>query len=274
MAEKIGNETKMTAAKNSLKNLVTGLPGYVNISLVVYGHKGSNSQKDKQTSCSAIEEVYPLGPINQSSFNTAVDSFSPTGWTPIGGAFRKAKEILTTGAGQNNLVFLVTDGLETCDTNPESAIKELNSSNIQTVVNIIGFAVSNTDSASLQNLATLGKGQYFLATDSNKLDEIFANFKKSLETLRCNQSNSQTYISCVAKKSDEAQLYLNKLNQSLYQNRQPYQGIQAGTDDSHEDISQTQTKIIEYKNKAGETFSNLLNQNSNFFGEIYKEFQN
>lgn len=269
MAETAGREIKMAAAKNALKNLAASLPSNINVGLMVYGYKGSNSTADKQISCQSIDMFYPLGPINKIVFNQAVDSFSPTGWTPIGGAFRKAKDILAGKTGKN-IVVLISDGIETCGSDPNSAIQDLRALNIQPVVNIVGFGVNQSDSNNLQQLSQLGGGQYFLASDSDKLAEVFANFKKALETLQCNQNSSQAYISCVAKRADAANSYLTALNQSLYLDSQSYQGIQAGIDDSHDAIFNTQTKISQYKNTAGEIFANILQQNSLFLGQQYK----
>ena len=73
MAETAGSQVKMTAAKNALKNLAASVPTSVNVGLMVYGYKGSNSTADKQVSCQSIDMFYPLSPMNPSTFNQAVD---------------------------------------------------------------------------------------------------------------------------------------------------------------------------------------------------------
>lgn len=273
MAERAGKEIKMDAAKKALKSLLATVPKNVNVGLLVYGQKGSNSLSDKSISCSGIELIYPLNKPDTVSFNLAVDSFKPTGWTAIAGSLQKAKEVFSQKAGQNNMVFLITDGLETCDGNAATAINQLRVLDIKPVVNIVGFGVNQQESSVLQQLSQLGGGSYFQATDSDKFYEIFNNFKKSLAALSCNQNNSQTFINCVAARADKATSYLTNLNQSLYLNNKAYNGVTAGSDDTHEAINNLMTQIANYKNRAGDNFSQILKDNSQFFGSAYQEFQ-
>lgn len=47
MAQKIGGKTKMDLAKEAVNQFVSSMPEGSNVSLRVYGHKGSNSDNDK-----------------------------------------------------------------------------------------------------------------------------------------------------------------------------------------------------------------------------------
>lgn len=79
MAGKVSGGMKMDLAKEAVKNFASQMPEGANVSLSVYGHKGSNSEKDKATSCKSIEEVYPLGAYDESKFNQALNQFKPKG---------------------------------------------------------------------------------------------------------------------------------------------------------------------------------------------------
>ncbi|MBM7691414.1 hypothetical protein JOC77_000819 [Peribacillus deserti] len=60
MKESVTGGTKMKLAKKAIGTFMSQLPPDSNSSLLVYGHKGSGSEADKEMSCKAVESVYPL----------------------------------------------------------------------------------------------------------------------------------------------------------------------------------------------------------------------
>ena len=186
MIETVSGEQKIQIAKDVISNFVKGnLPERTKIGLMVYGHKGSNSVSQKSLSCSGIEMIYPLSKLNTSSFTTAVNSFKATGWTPIAGSLEKAKEVFSQYDGEtnSNLVYLISDGIETCDGDPVSVAKELNQSNIKAIINIVGFNVDNQAQQQLQAVSAAGGGEYYKANTSEEMNTVFYNQKKYLEEI-------------------------------------------------------------------------------------------
>ncbi|MBU4380981.1 hypothetical protein L6255_03065 [Candidatus Parcubacteria bacterium] len=59
MAGVSGANRKIDAAQNALKRYIVQAKADTSAGLVVYGHKGSNSEKDKALSCQGIEVLYP-----------------------------------------------------------------------------------------------------------------------------------------------------------------------------------------------------------------------
>ncbi|SMO94476.1 vWA domain-containing protein [Melghirimyces algeriensis] len=175
MADKVKGGVKMDLAKKAVKNFSSNMPQGANVSLLVYGHKGSNAKADKETSCASMEEVYPLGPYKTKTFQNSLDRFHPTGWTPLAGAMKEAKEKLSSHVGSNvqNIVYVVSDGVETCDGDPVKAAEELNESNMEAVVNIIGFDVDNDGQKALQEVADAGGGNYQTVGSKVDLKEYF-----------------------------------------------------------------------------------------------------
>lgn len=57
MAAKVDGQTRMELAKETINNFLKNIPEKANVSLRVYGHKGSGSESDKEMSCSAIEQI-------------------------------------------------------------------------------------------------------------------------------------------------------------------------------------------------------------------------
>ncbi|WP_235705905.1 VWA domain-containing protein [Bacillus mycoides] len=182
MAGKVNGQIKMEAAKKAIYNYLDKIPDNANVILRVYGHKGSNNENDKSLSCGSSEVMYPLQPYNKEQFNAALSKFDPKGWTPLALAIESVNDDFKEYTGDENLnvVYIVSDGEETCGGDPVNAAKNLNKSNTHAVVNIIGFDVKNSEQQQLKNTAEAGKGNY--ATVSNA-DELYQTLNKEFEKL-------------------------------------------------------------------------------------------
>ncbi|MFC4075477.1 vWA domain-containing protein [Salinithrix halophila] len=175
MAGQVSGGKKMDVAKEAIQTFVSSFPKEANVSLIAYGHKGSNSEKDKQRSCKSIEEIYPLGTYNKSSFNKSLNQVDATGWTPLGSAIKQSGEMLKANSDQKNknLVYIVSDGLETCGGNPAKEAKALQNDGISAKVNIIGFDVNNSEQQSLKEVAEAGGGTFTSASSKEGLKSYF-----------------------------------------------------------------------------------------------------
>jgi Ca-activated chloride channel homolog len=183
MAGRVNGGVKMDLAKDAIRNFVSKLPEGAQVALRVYGHKGSNQQKDKALSCKSTEMVYPLGVYNKSSFQKSLNQFRPTGWTPLAAAIKQAKNDLSGKTGENvhNIIYVVSDGIETCGGDPVKAAKELHQSEIQAIVNIIGFDVDNAGQKALKKVAEAGGGKY---TTVNTGEDLRRHLEAEYERLR------------------------------------------------------------------------------------------
>ena len=77
MKAEVDGESKMSLAKESLKNLGKELPESVNVSLIAFGHKGTGSDADKGMSCKAVESFYPLQPYDGAFFPESLRNSIP-----------------------------------------------------------------------------------------------------------------------------------------------------------------------------------------------------
>ncbi|MBO8164396.1 MAG: VWA domain-containing protein [Brevibacillus sp.] len=179
MAGKIGEKTKMQLAKEAIKEFAQSLPEGANVSLRVYGHKGSNADEHKELSCSSSELVYPLQPYHAEKIEAALEQFEPTGWTSIAGSLRLAQyDMAGLKADQNtNVIYLVSDGIETCDGDPVAMAKELSQSEIMPLLNVIGFDVNADGQKQLKAIAQAAEGLYANVTNQEQ-------FKEELERAR------------------------------------------------------------------------------------------
>ncbi len=173
MAQKINGTAKMDLAKQAIQNFVNQLPKEANIGIRVYGNKGSNDDKDKEVSCRASDIIYPLSSYDQSTFNQSLNKAKPTGWTPIGLALTEAQKDLSKfdSKTNTNIVYLVSDGVSTCEDDPIGAAKKLYNSNLTPIINVIGFDVDPDGQVELKKIADETQGIYENVSDGNQLAE-------------------------------------------------------------------------------------------------------
>jgi Ca-activated chloride channel homolog len=175
MAKTVDGKTQMELAKDAINDFLGALPDNAKVGLRVYGHKGSGSDADKKLSCSSSELVYQVSQYDSSTFKQALDPVQPKGWTPITLALEEAQKDLAKYPADksNNIVFLVSDGIETCDGDPVAAAKKLADSNISPILNVIGFNVDADGQKQLKDVAKAADGIYTDISDQKQLNEEF-----------------------------------------------------------------------------------------------------
>jgi Ca-activated chloride channel family protein len=173
MGKEAGGATQMDAAKSAITNFVSGLPENANVGLRIYGQEGTGNKADKELSCNSSKLIYPIGKYNQAGFNQALAKAKPAGWTPIQLALNEAQKDLAsyTGDKNTNIVYLVSDGVSTCDDDPIEAAKKLYDSNITPIVNVIGFNVDHEGQKQLKSIADATKGTYQDVQNAEGLQE-------------------------------------------------------------------------------------------------------
>ncbi|MCM3719806.1 VWA domain-containing protein [Fictibacillus phosphorivorans] len=183
MGAKIGNKTKMELAKDSIKGFASKLPSNANVALRVYGHKGSGSNADKALSCGSSELVYSLQKYNEKVFDDSLNKFDPAGWTPIALALNEAQKDLKSFDSERNtnIIYLVSDGIATCDEDPIKAAKTIADSNIEPIVNILGFDIDNKGQKQLMEIAKASKGTYASVNNADQLNQELDKAKQIAE---------------------------------------------------------------------------------------------
>lgn len=174
MSEIVAGKAKIDVAKEAAGKFISGLTEGVNLSIVVYGHKGNNTQAQKAVSCQGIEEVYYMGAVNDVVAQGKINKLVPTGWTPIADSLIKAKSVLmkTTQTGSSeNRVVLLSDGEETCGGNPVAVAQELCRAGID--VDVIGLGVSGAVQTQLSDIAVAGCGKYFDVDTTEQIQNAF-----------------------------------------------------------------------------------------------------
>lgn len=173
MAAEVSGGQKMKLAKSAIQKYAADLPEGANIMLRVYGQEGTGTEADKAKSCASNEVVYDLAAYDEAKFTASLDQFAPAGWTPLAEAIEAAKADLEDEQGDaiRNIIYVVSDGIETCGGDPVAAAASLSESDIQAEVNIIGFDVDNEGQKQLEAVAKAGNGQYKSVYSESELND-------------------------------------------------------------------------------------------------------
>lgn len=158
--------SRIDAAKNAVRALVDALPDGAPVGLLVYGTSTNGSDAAKAAGCQDIRTLVPLGPVDKSTFDAAVDGVAASGYTPIGSSLRTAAAQLPA-SGERNVV-VVSDGEDTCaPPEPCDVAKELAGPGL--AIHTVGFRVSGPAKDQLTCIAQAGGGQYVDAGNAVQL---------------------------------------------------------------------------------------------------------
>jgi Ca-activated chloride channel family protein len=157
MKESAGGQSKISAAKAALKEVVATLPDDAQVGVRVFGAKVF-SAKDKGA-CTDTQNVVPVGPVDRDRIGKAVAGYKPYGETPIGNALKGAAKDLGT-EGKRTIVLL-SDGEPTCDPDPCKVAKDLRRQGVDLTVNVVGLNVSGRARRALECIADAGGGTYY-----------------------------------------------------------------------------------------------------------------
>jgi len=165
MAGRMGGEVKMALAERVVKDLVDNMPAEMNVGLLVYGARSSRQKRD----CKDIELLRPVGRVDPRAFDAALANVSPHGMTPIGASLERAAEALRGLPGQSTIV-LVSDGTETCESDPCAVAKRVReTTGIDVRVHVVGLDVVEGERGTLECVAKGGGGTYYPVKDEKQL---------------------------------------------------------------------------------------------------------
>lgn len=217
MAGMSGGEQKIVAAKAAVENFVAGLEDTnTNVSVVVYGHQGDNTEANQAASCRGIEELYSFGEASGSKISTTLQRFEPTGWTPIAAAITAAADILKPYASDEyvNSIVVITDGIETCGGDPVAVVDQMNRGELDIRINVIGFDVTESESQELRVISARTDGEYFdaasrrdieFALDTHRayMEEFDYRMKRVSETLEDVTTATEKHFACIRVLEEE-----------------------------------------------------------------------
>ena len=177
MINTLNGETMMQIAQNELNALIDRLPEEVNIGLRVYGGQESNG------SCASTTLIEPIASNNKDQVKAAINNVVAEGWTPIAESLKQAaNDFANFSADTNtNLIYLISDGMETCEGDPVKEVQNLSASNITPIVNVIGFNVDAAGQHQLTSIAEQGNGQYVHVSNKQAFNDALKTIEQMTE---------------------------------------------------------------------------------------------
>ena len=167
MSENIGagSESKMSAAKRTVLDVLHNLSPDIRVGLRIYGNSTSPF-----SSCHATSVLVPLGQNNRNLIASKMIGIQPTGMTPISYTLlRSLEEDFQTVNGQKTII-LISDGIETCGEDPCHVAVRLQQMGISAKINVIGLGLQDYAATKQLRCVALGtKGKFYSANTAAEL---------------------------------------------------------------------------------------------------------
>jgi len=171
---KLEDKSKIEIAREVIKKTIKTFDDSIEIWLMAYGHR-------RMWDCKDIEILVEPKKGNSDTIAKLVDTITPTWMTPMGNSVMMAAESMQY-TEQKATVILVSDGIETCDVDLCALGKKLEESGIDFTAHVIGFDMTEEQSAGLKCLANETGGEFMLAKDADSLGEAIG---KAVEASAC-----------------------------------------------------------------------------------------
>lgn len=155
--------SRFRAAVGALREVVSALPGDLEVGLRVYGSRID----DGPGSCQDSELTVPVGPVDKPALRQALGEARPLGNTPIAYSLREAAKDL--GDEGSRTIVLVSDGEESCGGDPCQVARDLTQQGLDLHVDVVGFQVDAAARNQLTCVAQAGRGTFYDAPDADAL---------------------------------------------------------------------------------------------------------
>jgi len=151
MAETVNGTQKIMLAKDAVEQILnSGISA--DFGLTVFGSEES----------SGIDAYYspiPIGPDTHSGIHAEINTLSPAGKSPIASALIDGSMSFRTD--NQNIIILITDGVENTGGGPIRVISTLRNRGILSNLFVVGFLDDPGQNPLITNLVQAGNGQYF-----------------------------------------------------------------------------------------------------------------
>ncbi|MEW6665952.1 MAG: VWA domain-containing protein [Thermodesulfobacteriota bacterium] len=174
MQKKVDGRTRLDIAKEVLGQTLNKMPADAQLGLFVYGHRRA---KD----CTDIELVVPIGGEDAKTINKIISGLKAKGETPIAESLRQTAKSFKAFKGQQNLIILVTDGIEECQGDPCAAARELKDAGLDVAVNIVGFTLGEKEGKALQCVTEITGGKYYAASNAAALTNALQQVQQKVQ---------------------------------------------------------------------------------------------
>ncbi len=164
---------KYEAGRTALSAFLEKNLGDREIGFRAYGHR------DK-TDCRDSELIVPFSTADtaKTQISQAAQNIRPTGKTPITYSLRQG---LKDFEGRGGDILLISDGIETCDTDPCDLMREWQVSNVNIRVHVVGVGLADFERQAMACIADVSGGQYFDADSADGFAEALTQAGAAIE---------------------------------------------------------------------------------------------
>ena len=152
MAEDAGGETRLDAAKSSIKYMAEHLPGDVITGMVNF------------TDCRSIVNS---GTMTRDQLIRAADALQPEAGTALARSIERAGN--TMSRTRKGIMIVATDGEDTCEGDPCTAARAAVAANPNLTINVVDVGGGNSSQA--RCIADAGHGQVFRADSASQITD-------------------------------------------------------------------------------------------------------
>jgi len=187
VAETDNGESRIDAAKRVLNQVIDAIPvdrPELNVGFRVFGHEGNNTEAGKAESCQSSDLTVPVDGVDPDALRAQVANYEPVGWTPIGLSLeRAAADFPAASDTATNAIILVTDGLETCDSDPCAIATALKQSDAGVTVYVVGLGLDEEELRITGCIAENTGGQIVGAQNADELSVALFGFLEELQVV-------------------------------------------------------------------------------------------
>ncbi len=159
MMEPLGGSPKIELMIDTMRDILQDINPKTPVGLRVYGHKGGFTAFE---SCRASTLVAPIIPFGAKGIEDSLLKVRPRGMTPITYSLKQAVHKDFLGVTGPKRIILLTDGGENCDESPCKYAMELVSTRRDITIDVIAFAMSDSDDlAQLECASLVTSGRFY-----------------------------------------------------------------------------------------------------------------
>ncbi len=162
MNAKIGNATKIAAAKTELGAALGTYAGRLSFGLVALGHR-------KASNCADSETLAKPGELTFAAKDGLFDKIKPKGQAPIAAALSDAAKAQVKDKSLD--IVLIADGGDTCDADICSTAAAMKEKSKTLRIHVVGYSSKADDIKPLACLAGLTGGTFIAATNAGELKQ-------------------------------------------------------------------------------------------------------
>ncbi|MGI8963092.1 MAG: vWA domain-containing protein [Thermomicrobiales bacterium] len=180
-------ETRIDAAKSVLNDVIDAIPEdrpEINVGFRVFGHLGDNTESGRPESCQSSDLTVPIEGVDKDALRGQVADYAPVGWTPIGLSLERAGGDFPAASEEVvNAIILVTDGLETCESDPCIVATALKESDAAVTVYVVGLGLDEEELRITSCIAENTGGQIVGAQNAEELSAALFTFLEELQVV-------------------------------------------------------------------------------------------